>query len=289
MLRVVGLDRLQLGAEDTSVATSSNGQPMSSIPTDMDPSVELPGLSPPANGDRATLAWRADLGPGQRLADLADHMKDLDTVVCLGERIGTRLAHHAARQQLLYQAVRRGPHSLQREANEFGYPLSDRDLNALDEWLHTGFYPRPGRFLFDYPADLIDVLADARSVRMLGTPTDVVQVEYRNPLEVILGGSGFLLLGVIYVLRLARDWSHTRRIGAARAEAAESVARRATTHADFVEWLVVEATQGRLHQPPHELVDLVTRPEIQTLDRIANNEIQLQLPTGMDPKPSADG
>jgi hypothetical protein len=72
--------------------------------------------------------------------------------------------------------------------------------------------------------------------------------------KIVLGGSGFLLLGAIYVLRLIRNWSHIRRIGAAQAEQAEqaeSNARRATTHAEFSQWLMDEARQGRLAVPPH--------------------------------------
>jgi hypothetical protein len=116
----------------------------------------------------------------------------------------------------------------------------------------------------------------------LGEPAQVIHAEYRNPLEVNLEGSGFLLLGTIYVLRLVRDWSHIRRIGAAQATQAESAARRATTHADFSQWLVDEARHGRLHVSPSELVNLVTRPEVQALDRLADDKIRLQLPEGTD-------
>lgn len=76
---------------------------------------------------------------------------------------------------------------------------------------------------------------------------------------------GFLLLGSIHVLRLARDWSYTRRIGAAEARQAEAAAQRAVAHADLCQWLVDEAKVGSLHMPLSELIDVVTRPEIQAL------------------------
>ncbi|MDQ3885721.1 MAG: hypothetical protein M3308_01570, partial [Actinomycetota bacterium] len=111
------------------------------------------------------------------------------------------LAHSDEQRQLLYRVSREGTRFLEREAAQLGY--RPRDLFALDEWLETGFFrPRSGRFLFAYPTDLIETLADARATRAVGTPIEVVRAEYRNPLEVILGGSGFLLLGAIYVVRI---------------------------------------------------------------------------------------
>lgn len=62
-----------------------------------------------------------------------------------------------------------------------------------------------------------------------------------------------------------RDWSHTRRIGAAEAQQAEAAAQRAVTHADLCQWLVDEAKVGSRHMPLSELIDVVTRPEIQAL------------------------
>jgi hypothetical protein len=80
----------------------------------------------------------------------------------------------------------------------------------------------------------------------------------------ILSGSAVLLLGAIhYVLQFVRDWSHIRRIGAAEAQRAEVAAQRAAIHADFSQWLVDEAKIGSLHMSLSELIDVVTRPEIQ--------------------------
>jgi hypothetical protein len=65
----------------------------------------------------------------------------------------------------------------------------------------------------------------------------VVEVSYRNAIEVILGGSGFLMVGAMLMLRIVRDWSSARRAGAVAATMTESAARRSTTYADLAEWL----------------------------------------------------
>jgi hypothetical protein len=64
-----------------------------------------------------------------------------------------------------------------------------------------------------------------------------VEVSYRNAIEVILGGSGFLMVGAMLMLRIVRDWSSARRAGAVAATMTESAARRSTTYADLAEWL----------------------------------------------------
>ena len=57
-----------------------------------------------------------------------------------------------------------------------------------------------------------------------------MEVSYRNPIEVILGGSGFLMVGAMLMLRIVRDWSSARRYGAVAATMTESTARRSTTY-----------------------------------------------------------
>lgn len=79
----------------------------------------------------------------------------------------------------------------------------------------------------------------------------------------ILSGSAVFLLAIPYVLQFVRDWSHTRRIGAAEAQQAEVAAQRAAIYADLSQWLVNEAKIGNLHMSPSELIDVATRPEIQ--------------------------
>ncbi len=135
---------------------------------------------------------------------------------------------------------------------------------------------------------MVQSLAAARATRTIGSRIEVISAEYRNPIEVVLGGSGFLLLGVIYALRFVRDWSNTRRVDAARATQAEQDARRASSHADFSEWLVSEARRGNLHVPPQELVNIVTNSDLRAIDRLAENEVQLQLPPGSDPSQDAE-
>jgi hypothetical protein len=212
---------------------------------------------------------------------LARHFEDLGVVVELGERWGFVIAQHDERRQLLYRAKRSGPSFLEAEARELGY--SPEDIFDLYEWLDLGIYRGTRRWLTSaYPTDIIQSLAAARATRSLGSQIEVLRAEYRNPIEIVLGGSGFLLLGAAYSLRLVRDWANTRRVGAAQATQAEHEARRAGCHADLSEWLVSEARNGRLYVPPHELVNLVTKTDFRAIDRLADNDIHLELPAGTD-------
>jgi hypothetical protein len=250
----------------------------------MEPRGELRGLTPPALGDRVRFTWRADLGPASRIERLANHLADLASVVELGERWGMILGQYDARRQLLYQARRTGPNFLEREAIGLGF--SSDEIYELYEWLDLGFHQGTRRWLTSaYPIDILQNLAAARATRTIGERIDVAQVEYRNPIEIVLGGSGFLLLGVIYAVRFVRDWSSNRRLAAAQATMAEHDARRSGSHADFAEWLVSEARQGRLYAPPQELVNLITNSEVRAIDRLAENDIRLELPPGTDAPP----
>jgi len=102
-------------------------------------------------------------------------------------------------------------------------------------------------------------------------------------LEVILTGSGFLIVGTIYVLRMVRDWSSKRREGAAVAREAEATARQKSAGAALMEWLVEEAKAGRLHVPPGDLLAAVSSYQTEVLHRLAEDDVQLQVPAGTDP------
>jgi hypothetical protein len=142
---------------------------------------------------------------------------------------GVTFARSAAGYQPTYEVRRRGPDAMIEAATQLGF--AQLDLSGIEPW----FYERPrwwggrsGRSswpLWD-PGDLVRMLADGRTPDFLGLPVQVSRVEYRNRLEVVFGGSGFLILGAIYVLRLIRDWSSARRQGAAAAREAGRRARR---------------------------------------------------------------
>jgi len=228
------------------------------------------------------VAWRADVGAGARVGEIADVLHDLDTTILVGERWGMALARAAAQYQLLYEVERRGPEALIESARQLG--LDERDAIDVERW----FFERPwrywqrGRRPFLGPEELVRGLADVRTPDLLGSPVQVQHAEYRNPLEVVLTGSGFLILGTIYALRLVRDWSSKRREGAAAAQEAEAAARRQAAGADLMEWLVEEAKAGRLHVPPGDLLSAVTAAESEAMRRLAAEDIQLQLPPGTD-------
>lgn len=266
----------------------------------MDPSRDLPpGVGPPAGGEFFTVTWRADLGSGARLGALAAHLQDLNIATHLGERWGTELARAAAFQQLVNRISRAEPRAIDEVVDRLGYRA--RDLGDLHEWLHTGWWPRgprwrPGRSHFGDPATFLEALADMELPDLLGRSPRVDSATYRNPLEVVLGGSGFLFVGVVSVLRLVRDWSNTRRQGAAHAQQAEAGARareaQADEHearADLVRWLVDEAKAGRMPIPVGELLDVVTQDDETALDRLADGNVELQLPSGLDPSGADQG
>lgn len=255
----------------------------------MDPSADLPpGLRAPASGERVAIVWRADLGARRRVGDLAQHLADLDTAISLGERWGTELAKVAAYQQLTNRILREGPHAVVESAMEFGY--SPMAVEAIDEWMHTGRWPgfppsRRSRFPYGDPASLLQTIADMELPRLLGSPLEVENAAYRNPIEIALGGSGLLLGGAIYVLRMLRDWSSTRRLGEARADHAEAEAReqqaRARTseaRADLATWLVEQAKESQTPIPISEMIAAVTQADEHALARLAANDVELDAP-----------
>lgn len=246
-----------------------------------DPRRLPPGLRPPAFGDVVSLTWRADIGSDARVGDVGAHLSDLQTAVDLGERWGVRLAEAAALYGLEDELLRRGPESLRSELSRWPH-LDDLPLLALDEWLHTGYWrlQRPGPPFGTDPFEMLRLLASGRVPRLLGSAARAARIEYRNPVEVLLAGSGFLLLGTIKVLTLIRDWSAERREKAAAADAAESVARQYASSAALSEWLVSEAMQGRQHVPIGDLVRVATPQDFNAMNRLVASDVSLDIPQG---------
>jgi len=193
-------------------------------------------------------------------------------------------ARTAAQYQLLYEVGRRGPEALVESARQLGFDEQeafDLELRYFEgPWWRYWQGRRPP---FLGPEGVVRGLADARTPALLGSPVQVQHAEYRNPLEVVLTGSGFLIFGTIYVLRMVRDWSNKRREGAAAAHEAEAAARRKAAGADLMEWLVDEAKAGRQHVPPGDLLNVVSAAEGEAMRRLAAEDVQLQLPPGADP------
>jgi hypothetical protein len=251
---------------------------------------DLPaGLRPPIGGDQVAVTYSADLGPLARVGDIAHLLKDLDDAVLLGEQWGIIIGRAASVQEVLDQLARRGPGAIEDAALSRGFRA--RDVHAIDEWIHTGYLSwRPGRFPFPDPLALVRALADYQTADRLGDPVRLRRLNYQNPLTVDLTGSGFLVAGVIYILRVIRDWSSSRRAAAAAADRAEAVADEARagasiawSQADILDWFANEARAGRWHVPPGDLLATVRPEDLAALNRLAAADVTLSLPQDLDP------
>jgi hypothetical protein len=252
----------------------------------MDSSSRLPpGLRPPAEGDLVSLTWSADVGSDARVGNLGDLFQDLDVAVNgVGERWGTAFARMAAEHELMYSMSRQGPEALVELATEFG--LATPDVHDIERWYFEAPWwsaERRRQPPFVGPHAMVRMLADTRTLQLMGTPVRVRRASYENPLEVVLTGSGFLMLGAVWVLRMVRDWSSMRRRGAAEAQQAEASARQRSANADLFEWLVEETKAGRLHVPPGDLLSALTASDGEALRRLAKQDIQIELPPGVEP------
>jgi hypothetical protein len=95
-------------------------------------------------------------------------------------------------------------------------------------------------------------------------------------------------VGLIVVLRMVRDWSSEKRAGAARAREAEAradamraVASRYMAEAEIVQWLAREGRAGRV--PTSDLLALVRHDDLDALNRLADGDVTLGLPPGVNP------
>ena len=217
----------------------------------------------------ASATFAADLGPQRSLGTVAEVVQDMATLVNLGERVALRIASEARRDRLRTEKV--ADAYLSSEARSLGVEETDvyRTL------------PR---------AHALDLLADLEALPEAAYPVWVVSVRYRNPLEIVIGGVVFVLIrGLVPFLRLVRDWSHTRRLGEARAQAAHSEARITSTRADLIEWLARETREGRNYVPLRTLVDMVSDSDLKALDRLADYAVHIDVPSDSDSGDSGAG
>lgn len=206
----------------------------------------------------------ADLGRGRQLATVAEAIQDVATLVDLGERIALRSASHLRRGDLRAELAQ-GRDSLAGESRRLGVEGNEPFGDLPDD-------------------DVVDILSDLDALPETAGPLGVVSVEYRNPLEIVLVGGAFLLArGLVPLLRLVRDWSHTRRLGDARAQAAQNAARVSSTRADLIEWLARETREGRNPVPMTTLIDMISDSDMKALDRLAGYAVDLDAPSDTDP------
>jgi hypothetical protein len=259
----------------------------------VDRSADLPaGLRVPLEGHPIRVVYHADVGPLARAGDIARQLHDLEAVVCLGERWGFIVARAASAQELWSQIVREGSAAFTDRALGLGYEL--RDLRAMEHWLELGEPPwRSRRYPLRDPGAMVAAIADNRVPEKLGSAARVRRVSYENPLEVALTGSGFLIGGVVYALRMIRDWSSARRAAAAEADEAAAIANQAQaraiqawSEADVLRFFLDEARAGRWHVPPGDLLGTVRSEDLAAANRLAGGDVKLTLPEGLDPSPA---
>lgn len=85
---------------------------------------------------------------------------------------------------------------------------------------------------------------------------------------------------------MATSSRSTRRIGDATAREAEAEARMTEARADPYEHLVNEARRGQTLVPVADLVQVVTPPDLKSLNRLVERPIALELPRGAGDEPS---
>jgi hypothetical protein len=237
------------------------------------------GLRPPALGDSLAFTWVANLGRDATVGAIAAHLQSLQVVLDLGERWGLIHAERAAAIAFELDLRTRGPEALNEAFESWPenrlYPHRyERAFSDPEYWYRRGM---PGGYTAG-PDDLIRLLSSREVPRLLGQSVRARHVEYNNPVEVVLFGAGFVLVGTVKVLRMIRDWSSQRRIGDSIADSAEAAAQQNKTAADLGAWLVEEAQAGRQHVPISDLLKYVGPQDLTAIQQLADLDVQLQLP-----------
>ncbi|MCG6493601.1 hypothetical protein [Kitasatospora sp. A2-31] len=215
----------------------------------MDENVELPqALRPPAGGEPVEFIWKTQIGPNASIGELAMRLKDLETAVQLGARWGLATALAASRWQLSQKLS-----SDMRKGRTSGAGLGE----IFSAWT---------------PLLVRERSADLKVLNDLGSPIRVRKISYGNPLQDYLDGSGYYVAGAIAVLRMVRDWSGIRRARDLKIERDEILN-------EALKWLV---SQKQNPVPPGDLLALIREDDASALDRLAADEVDLELPADID-------
>jgi hypothetical protein len=250
----------------------------------VNPDEYLPeALRPPARGDTLSVTWTANMGPNARVGAVAEHLQNLQVALNLGERWGTSYAEQAAATAFNREVSARGPVALREAIGEWPSVIdSGLDIERILFDPRYWYGPRALNAGYGYgPEDLVRLLSSRNVPGLLGQPVTSRRIEYNNPVEVVLLGAGFLLVGGVKVLRMIRDWSSQRRIGDAMAASAEAAAQQSKSAADLGAWLVDEVRAGRQPVPVGELMRQVTPSDLEAIAKLADTDVQLQLPRQM--------
>ena len=249
----------------------------------MDPDDYLPrGLRLPAGNETQSLTITSDIGANSTVGAVSTRLADLQVVLDLGERWGAVYAEAAASRALVRELRSRGSDALSDIRVDWpglGRYASESFLErALLDPEYFAFRHRPGYDGFTSPEDLLRLVSSSSVPQLLGQPIVAQHIEYQNPLEVVLIGAGFVLMGAVKALRLVRDWSSQRSIGESMADTARSAASLSRSRAELGAWLVEEAKAGRQPVPIGDLLRVLTTDDLTAIGRLADSDVQLSLP-----------
>lgn len=206
----------------------------------------------------AVVTLRIDLGPYVPVEDLSELVANIGTACSFG----SALQRLSDRNDALYQVLRtQSPFS--RDPGEAFAVFSTRyeQIHSLGQ--PAAFLPSP-RLERAVSEQLQEMDAAARA------EVRVERLRYENPLELVIAATG---VAVLAVLRLIRDWSTDRRIGAARALEYESAARVN----DRVRRIAIEElASGRLRLSQEQILPLLTPNVVRTIRSLGDAPLVIE-------------
>jgi hypothetical protein len=244
-----------------------------------------PRLRLPAGGDITSFTWRADIGADATVGAVAAYLQDLSTAVGLSERWGVAIAQVAATSSVRVRLVSDDLTEREVELIEsLGYSLDDL-RNYVRYWLYPYEAGPPRRSIYRMPWLLdppLQLLIDGEALALQGQPVRVRSLEYRNPIELVIGGAGVSLYSLIQLARFIRDWGSERDVTKAGARKANAEASSAESEARLKSWLVDQAISGKIPLAPSLLTNLLSGGDVAALDRLSTTAPELTLPPGQD-------
>ncbi|WP_155892832.1 hypothetical protein [Intrasporangium chromatireducens] len=237
---------------------------------------------PPLHGDNYQISLRADLGRAASVDRVSEYLAAFHTVLDVGERWGVVMAEEASVRSLMAElliAGDGGEPSLHPILKEMPWYDEKRIYLAVNRMIEHRVGEHP-ELQMEAPRVLREV-ASLSVPQILGPSVSATEVTYRNPIEIIVGGSAFALYGAVQLLRIIRDWKSRRRQTDSAARIADAAAREASARADVIEYLGNEITSGRLHVPASQLGAMLTQSDLSAVAKLAGPEPTLELPSNV--------
>jgi hypothetical protein len=200
-------------------------------------------------------------------------------VLDLGDRWAIILAHDAAARALVAELMSSDAPSLE-PLRDVLDPSDEKQVEFAVQQIHLFFKNFGEQGFIDLPS-ILGKYADAALPELLRPAIRAEEISYRNPIELILLGSGVAVLAAVQAFRLVRDWNSRKQIGQAAAKTAEAQARIDVARADIVEYFAGEVTAGRVQVKPSEFAKLATPTDLKALSALVGAETTLELPRGL--------